>query len=447
MASRGDFSPITNGDVNAATFSTDQGKIIYNFCMNYVTTTGGAARWPSLTVLKSRFSQAGFDLPKPSKGDTVPGLAHELLALVARREIAVVASDLTRIAAMPDFADHLAEQVARLRGVLDTQMKSKRITAVEGILKILDDYDSGNLLPSGLPWPWPTLQQATRGQQKKEIYFFAARPKQKKTFIALKVAAFNAFVNKADGIIFTPEMPAVVMLLRTVAHGAGIPYKLLKHGELSPEDYEKLVDLAHSMGAFDEPEHGVATLRARGGGTITILESAGRGPAWMQAQMAMLRPRWAVLDSLYLQKPDGASANISGWEKVTLLSRAMKQILMEEEVTGIATHQLNKFAAKNVAGLEDMAFADALAQDADIVMQAISGKLEGKPMTALRVLGGREIDLEGLLINSECCTDFSEAGRILDMGTVKKLMALEEKAMTRTQSMLDRAKKKKVQPS
>lgn len=444
MASLGDFSPLERGEVRAADFATDQGKIVHNFCVTYGSMTGGSAKWPSLAVLKSRFKTAGFDFPDPEPGDTVEALTHEVLAQVARRQIMTVANDLIRIAAMPNFVEELPEQAAVLSGVVDRQQKSKRVDFRDGLLHLLEQIEDGPLVQSGVPWPWPILQDATQGQQKKELYWIVGRPKNKKTYTALYIAAMNALVNKAPGVIFTPEMPADVFTLRIAALAARTRYTELKRGTLSPEERGRLLELAQDIGVFDQPEDGVATFRL-GGTQLYILESARRSLSWASAQIAMLKPRWALFDSAYLHEPSGGRQYSKENERVAAVSREMKALTMDEGITTIATHQLNRNASKELAGLEDVAFSDAVGQDADLVLSVTSGIMEGgRVATAVRCLAAREIDLDGFLINSRVCEDFTEIGEIPNMSVVKKLMgaAAKDRAQSKAKEMLNRARKK-----
>lgn len=441
MAARGDFGPIIRGDITPRSFITDQGKIVFNFITSYGSMTGGAAKWPSLAVIRNRFDKAGFEFPDPDPGDTVDGLSHEVRTQIARRDIQVVASDLVRIAGMPDPTEHLAEAVGLLKGVLDSTQKSKRMSLKNDLMPLIENYDTGTILQDGIEWPWPSLQKATRGMQRKEVIYFVGRPKHKKTFVALKCAAHAVHVAKEPGIIFTPEMPPPIILLRTVAHMAGLRYTELKNGGLSDAELARLLELADTYGTMDEPDDSTSTFKTHAGADLYVLQSSNRSISWMEAQVALLKPKWILIDSMYRHVPEGGRKHDADWKGITALSRSVKDFTMDADIATVCTHQLNKGAAKGPAGLEDIAFADAISQDADLILQCISGMLEGLPRTAVRTLGGREVPFDGILINSNPCSDFSEVGEVLSMTMVKKLMAQSEKdAGSQTKSMLTKAK-------
>jgi hypothetical protein len=442
MAARGDFSPIERGEVVMDRFASDEGKIIFNTIVNYHTTTGGAVRWPSLSVLKNKFKSVGFDFPAPDPGDTVDGLAYEFLAECSRREMNVVAADLVRIAALPEFGDELTGRVATLRNILDRSQKSKRASLHGNMAELIDKYETGTIQNQGIRWPWPLLQEATQGQHRKETTWVVGRPKNKKTFVGLSIAAHNALVENEPGIIFTPEMSAEITLLRVVAFGAKSRYTELKRGLLSDEEHGRLIDLAKSLGAFDTPESKTASFKTKHA-ELHVLESAGRSLSWCQSQIALLKPRWVMFDSFYLQEADTPQKDEAA--KLRWLTRGAKRLVMEMGLSGLFTHQLNRNAADKLAGLEDIAFSDSVGQDADLILSATSGNLDG-PKTALRVIGAREIELEGFMINSRVCSDFSEVGLIPNMSVVKKLMNVQEKAKNenRAKQMLERAGSKRT---
>lgn len=419
MAARGDYGPITRGEITRDHFLTDQGKILCDFAMRYHTVSEGASRFPSLIVLRNRFKKAGFDLPDPDPGDSVDGLAHEVIIQKCRRDIQTVSSDLTRIAAMPDPLEHLPQALGTLKATLETVQKSKHASIYNDIGDVLVDYAVGDILPEGVPWPWPAMQKATKGHQRKEVTAIVARPKQKKTFTALKVLA-HAFLENENVLIFTPESPPRQILLRAIAAVAGIRYTEFKDGTLDDMEIARLLDIATAFGKPDERSDGEAHLE--GAAKLNIVQSTNRSVGWMQSQIAVYKPRIVLCDSFYRQLPDGGQRYDQDWKQVTAISRAIKDIAMEENISAIITHQMNKGAAGAVGGLEHIAFADAIGQDADLILHLVSGLVEGTPHTALRVIGGREVPIEGVLIHSDPYVNYSEAGTVLNMALVKKMM-------------------------
>lgn len=77
------------------------------------------------------------------------------------------------------------------------------------------------------------------------------------------------------------------------------------------------------------------------------------------------RPDVVVVDGIYLMA--GASGD-SHWEKITNISRNLKQLAEGEGVPILGIHQANRSAIGKKIEIEHIAYADALAQDADLVL-------------------------------------------------------------------------------
>jgi archaellum biogenesis ATPase FlaH len=85
------------------------------------------------------------------------------------------------------------------------------------------------------------------------------------------------------------------------------------------------------------------------------------------------RPDLVVVDGIYLMQ--GASGD-SHWEKITNISRSLKQLAEGEGVALVGIHQANRNAIGKRIEVEHIAYADALAQDADLLL-AINPEEDG----------------------------------------------------------------------
>lgn len=77
------------------------------------------------------------------------------------------------------------------------------------------------------------------------------------------------------------------------------------------------------------------------------------------------RPDIVVVDGIYLMS--GASGD-SHWEKITSVSRSLKQVAEGEGLPVLGIHQANRNAIGKRIDIEHIAYADALAQDADLLL-------------------------------------------------------------------------------
>jgi replicative DNA helicase len=85
------------------------------------------------------------------------------------------------------------------------------------------------------------------------------------------------------------------------------------------------------------------------------------------------RPDLVVVDGIYLMQ---GAAGDSHWEKITSISRSLKQLAEGEGTPVLGLHQANRQAIGKRIEIEHIAYADALAQDADLVM-AINAEDDG----------------------------------------------------------------------
>lgn len=426
MLASGDFSPIAQGDITDEHFQTDQAKAVYSFVTGYAS-MGSGERWPSLSIIRSRFSSV--DLPDPDPGDRVRALAHEVRMEKLRSDLRVISTELEGLSKVPDPLPEIDRTTARLRKLSEPVRKTKHMSLKSVIGDILNDYDMGNILPEGIPWPWPSLHKATRGMHRKEFYIFAGRPKARKTFVAGHVGV-DAFMTHGERVLFfTPEMPPRQIMLRCVADMAKIRYTEFKNGELDHAEVSRLIDVANDFGILDGEDEEVYSFRLKENPRYTgdkpppsfdVIQSTGRDVAWLQTQIELFNPSIILCDSFYRQ--EGGKRYESDWKAIAAVSRRLKDITMEMNIVTIGTVQMNRGAEKEVGTLSNLALSDAIGQDADAIFRVITGKIEGDDRSAVVVLGGREVPFDGILINNRPCWDFEEIGVITNKKQVTDLM-------------------------
>lgn len=85
----------------------------------------------------------------------------------------------------------------------------------------------------------------------------------------------------------------------------------------------------------------------------------------VQNMIYSYQPDIVVVDGIYLIR---GMQGESHWEKITNVSRSLKQLAEGEGVPVLGIHQASRQAIGRKIEIEHIAFADALAQDADLVM-------------------------------------------------------------------------------
>jgi replicative DNA helicase len=146
---------------------------------------------------------------------------------------------------------------------------------------------------------------------------------------------------------------------------------------------------------------GVARTASRGKGEILIPNSRILTPDQIGAFAKNLNVDLIIVDGAYLLRPSTGGFS-SKWEKVAAVSNELKQIGLDLQVPLIATAQIKR-GASGVEGYdpEDIAFSDALGQDADFVL-ALFPNIVMKERMELQLIKNRY----GSTCASQITTDF-----------------------------------------
>jgi replicative DNA helicase len=116
-------------------------------------------------------------------------------------------------------------------------------------------------------------------------------------------------------------------------------------------------------------------------GEIYVPSQQVASPAQIGALAQNLEIDAIVIDGLYLLRPDGAYSQ--KWEKVAAISNAVKQMALDLQLPIIGTTQIKRVGAKDEFDPEDLAYSDALGQDADFVValspsKAVKSRIEAQ---------------------------------------------------------------------
>lgn len=437
MLKDSNFAPITRGDVTDTDFLTDGGRLVYQFVANYRHTTQGAARWPSLDIVRERFKDTDIELPEPTGERDAARLVFEVSDRRARKEIADLAEYLDL-----SSADFTSDTLAAIQGAIDTLKRIQNRAGVSSqmdlsgeLSSILVDYACGDILTNGAPWPWPSLTVATKGLHAKEFVVIAGRPKSRKTFVALSVAAHAMLTTGARVLFVSPEMPGRQILLRLVAFLASIRYTEFKDAKLNEDELARFISVAETFlrvsGQDDDKytAHLASHLPNMPEGAMPafiVVEGTNKPVSWIEAQIEVHQPDIVIVDSFYRLSTAGGKKSDADWKVVTQISRALKDMAMTTGVALIGTHQMNRESEGKVGSIGNMALADAIGQDADLIIRVITGKMNGEDRSALYVLGGREAPFDGVIINNKPCWDYSEICPIENIKQVEELLKRED---------------------
>lgn len=447
MLQSGDFGPLIRQEIKKDHFATTEGDTVYNFITNYRSETDNKAAYPSLAIVQNRFSSGALELPELAPSDTVANLTHELQIQHFRAVLRDFASQAETIAEDSDPIGQAKPLIEKLKAAVEKTHNVEHTSLATGIRDVVERYKSKEILPDGIPWPWLSMNKATKGLHPGELVIFAGRPKSRKTFTALRVGVNAVKEHHARVLVFSPEMKPKLMLLRCIAHLCNLPYYEFKNSALDEAQEAMLLEAAERYGKIEDANEEayqwqlmltIPELASRyverpqfRFPSLDIVQSTGRDVAWMESQIKTYEPDLVICDSFYRQRGTGQRRNDSDWKAMGSLSRELKDLFMAVNVAGLGTHQLNREAERSLGGLSNLALADAFGQDADGIWRIVTGKIEGAEASAILNLGGREVPFEGVIIANKPCFDYDEKGEITSKKMVADLMRMEEDAAAR----------------
>jgi replicative DNA helicase len=280
---------------------------------------------------------------------------------------------------------------------------------INGLVQDYKDAQDGKLVAK-VKWPWPSLQGETGGIQKDDFLVFYGRPKSMKSWVLCSLIAQCYLSGNVRTLVYTKEMTPRSILRRVTACVIKAPYQGLRLGQLERggiherELYALQAEMLEAeVNADGTPKDDRLIVLAG----KDVKKGSGDTISWLQGKVEQYQPDVLFIDGLYLMKPSNSKKNMADWQRVMEISRDARQMQLDTQVPIIATMQANRKAAQHQgAELDEIAYSDAIAQDATGIFRVINEKKT--PTIALIAGGTREYKLYGVRIHGIPATDFSE---------------------------------------
>ena len=274
------------------------------------------------------------------------------------------------------------------------------LAALDGMNRLIENYEKqeAGLNVAAMPWPWAPIQEATGGVQPDDFIVFYGRPKSMKTWVLAFLIAW-AWLNDKRIVVYTKEMTPDNVYKRVAACIAYLPYDDLRHARLSPAHRRALYDIRDYCAEPGCPPN-LVVLSGRdttpGGDTV----------GWLQSKIEKYKPDVMFVDGMYLLSDSSSKKAQADHVRVMNISRELRQMVLGTGVPVIATMQANRKAAGHTqANTDEVAYSDALSQDATILSRVIADK--ESPTISLVMAGSREFKLHGMRIHGIPATNFS----------------------------------------
>ncbi len=209
---------------------------------------------------------------------------------------------------------------------------------------------------TGLSTGFVGLDKITTGLHEGNLIILAARPAMGKTALALNIAKYVSTMERKPSIIFSLEMSAEELIERMVASEGMVPGYHLKTGNLSTDEWKRLVQAQSNL--YDTPIFVDDTAGIR----ISEIRSNARKLAQEMGDLGVI-----IID--YLQLITGAKGE-NRQQIVSEISRELKILAKDLRVPVIALSQLSRSVEQRQDKrpmLSDLRESGSIEQDADIV--------------------------------------------------------------------------------
>ncbi len=248
----------------------------------------------------------------------------------------------------------------RIFNLLQTNAGNEYVPIRELVLDALTRIENAAKIKStvtGLPTGFPDLDFLLAGLQKSDLTLVAARPSMGKTALALNIAEYVAFHENEPVAIFSLEMSREQLVSRLLSMESRVDSKLIRNGNLTETDWQKLVEGADIVG----------------GSKLIIDDTPGITVSELRSKCRKFKlendVKLIILD--YLQLMSGSRRPDSRQQEISDISRSLKQIARELNVPVLAISQLSRQVEQRPDHrpmLSDLRESGAIEQDADVVL-------------------------------------------------------------------------------
>ena len=212
---------------------------------------------------------------------------------------------------------------------------------------------------TGIPTGFIDLDYKLSGLQRSDLVLIAARPSMGKTAFVLNIAQHVAFRQNKAVAIFSLEMSKEQLVNRLFSLESHVDAQILRTGNLSDTDWEKLIEGAGTIGSSR------MIIDDTSGITISEMRSKCRK---YKLEMGL---DLIIIDYLQLMSGSNSRKNESRQQEISEISRSLKGLARELNVPVLALSQLSRAVEQRPDHrpmLSDLRESGAIEQDADVVM-------------------------------------------------------------------------------
>lgn len=254
--------------------------------------------------------------------------------------------------ALGDVSEAIANANSTLSGgqVVDTA------TALEMVVKNIEDISHGRKSVSGITTGSPKLDQITGGWQDTDLIVLAGRPGMAKTTRALSFA-YAAAASGKSAAIFSLEMSSQQLLLKYINNESCITMNKLKEGKLNQVQLDLLRNASKKVAAM----------------SITIDDKSAVTPQYIRSRCHQIKKEMGLDLVLidYIQLCRSSTRKDTRDAEVGSITQDLKMMAKDFKIPVIALSQLSRKTEERTDKrpiLSDLRESGSIEQDADMVL-------------------------------------------------------------------------------
>ena len=268
-------------------------------------------------------------------------------------------------ATVDDILSKVQQKVYELGNKYDKNPSLVHIknSAIDAFKNIEELYkNGGNSGITGIPSGFIDLDKKTSGFQRSDLIIIAGRPSMGKTALAMNIAENAAIEEKLNVVVFSLEMTALQLSMRSLSSLSSINTGIIRSGALGDgqEGVENWTKLDHALSLLDKAP-------------IYIDSTPGISPLQITAISRRMQRDVGIdliiIDYLQLlQMKDNESNRATELSNIT---RELKFLAKELDVPVIALSQLNRSVESRPNKrplMSDLRESGAIEQDADLIL-------------------------------------------------------------------------------
>jgi len=202
---------------------------------------------------------------------------------------------------------------------------------------------------------YSSIDNATNGLRPGEMLVIVSGFAEGKSTLLLNIA-YNVFMSGKNVVYFTLEMPYTQIVRRFDSLSTGIPYSVLKSGNISAAHKKDVTELVSAI--EKKPNH------------FYIVDCPDCTPSFIDSKLSVLgfKPDLVIIDYLSLIKSEVPYKSL--WESLNTITVRVRNIARRYGMTVVTAAQVRREAIerdRDFYEAQDIALAFSIVQHADIV--------------------------------------------------------------------------------